>query len=255
MADRELTAAGRAAGICWPKCAGNRSPSTTLYFLIQDVVTLSIERLFDGMATMAVIGNVLFFRMDLRDTLRRLANDVLYQEFNRLQDGDFAKHTDEKLVEQLVAKASMTPLEVAFDKTPKVEGTTVDVTGRPDYDMGFGGRPLRINGFRVTKAIPFKGNHQLWDMKPNPRCMNSPRGEIRAQELVIGKEVPEAEADQVKQYIDEVVEKLRECLGYQEAQLQQHNDSLPDLALRLVQQRRASLAKAAAIQKRLNVEE
>jgi hypothetical protein len=65
------------------------------------------------MATMAVIGNVLFFRMDLRDTLRRLANDVLYQEFNRLQDGDFAKHTDEKLVEQLVAKASMTPLEVA----------------------------------------------------------------------------------------------------------------------------------------------
>jgi hypothetical protein len=121
--------------------------------------------------------------------------------------------------------------------------------------MGFGGQPLRINGFRVTKAIPFKGNHQLWDMKPNPRCMNPPYGEIRAQELVIGKEVPEAEADQVKQYIDEVVEKLRECLGYQEAQLQQHNDSLPDLALRLVQQRRASLANAAALQKKLNVEE
>jgi hypothetical protein len=230
---------------------GEQYPSTALYFLIKDVVTLSIERLFDGMANMAVIGNVLFRRVDLRDTLQRLAKDVLWQEFDRLQDGDFAKHTDEKLVEQVVAKASMTPLEVAFDiATFKVEGTTVDVTGRFDYNMG--GRPLPINGFRVTKAIPFKGDRQLWNMKPNPRGMNPPHGEIRAQELVIGKEVPEPEVDQAKQYIDEVVEKLREHLGYQEEQLQQHNDSLPDLTLRLVKQRRANITKAAVIQKMLN---
>jgi hypothetical protein len=89
-------------------------------------------------------------------------------------------------------------------------------------------------------------------MKPNPRGMNPPHGEIRAQELVIGKEVPEPEVDQAKQYIDEVVEKLREHLGYQEEQLQQHNDNLPDLALRLVKQRRANITKAAVIQKMLN---
>jgi hypothetical protein len=51
---------------------GEQYPSTALYFLIKDVVTLSIERLFDGMANMAVIGNVLFRRVDLRDTLQRL---------------------------------------------------------------------------------------------------------------------------------------------------------------------------------------
>ena len=193
-----------AAGIGWAKCAGSWSPSTALYFLIKDVVTLSIERLFDGMANMAVIGNVLFYKVDLSDYLRRLATDELWQEVNRLQDGDFAMHPDEKLVEQVVAKASRTPLEVAFDKAPKVEVPTVDVTGRSDYDMGF----------RVTKAIPFKGDRQLWDMKPNPRGMNPPHGEIRVQELIIGIKVAASEKDQLVQYIDGVVAKLREHLGY-----------------------------------------
>jgi hypothetical protein len=70
---------------------GEQYPSTALYFLIKDVVTLSIERLFDGMANMAVIGNVLFRRVDLRDTLQRLAKDVLWQEFDRLQ-GNCSTH-------------------------------------------------------------------------------------------------------------------------------------------------------------------
>jgi len=105
------------------------------------------------MANMTVIGNVLFYRMDLDDDLRRLATDGLRQEVDRLQDGDFAQHADEKLVEQVVAKASMTPLEVAFDKaTSKVEE--------------------RTKGFRATKAIPFKGSRHLWDMKTNPRTIN-----------------------------------------------------------------------------------
>jgi len=192
------------------------------------------------MANMAVIGNVLFYKVDLSDYLRRLATDELWQEVNRLQDGDFAMHPDEKLVEQVVAKASRTPLEVVFDKT-----TAVDVTGRFDHDRGF----------RITKAIPFKGDRQLWDMKPNPRGMNPPHGEIRVQELIIGIKVAASEKDQLVQYIDGVVAKLREHLGYQAEQLQQHNDSLPDLALPLVQRRRVHFAEAADIRKRLNKED
>jgi hypothetical protein len=206
------------------------------------------------MANMAVIGDVLFYKLNLDADLRHKADNGLRQVADRVRKDDFANHTDEELVRRVVADASVTPLQVAFDKAkPEVKETKVDVTGRFEY-KGFGDRPARVDGFRVTKTIPFKGQPDLWNMKTSTWCSSPPRGEIRLHNphaLIIGTEVPERETDQAEQYIAEAVAKIREYLERQAVQIEQHNASLPALALPLVQQRRARLAKAADLRKKL----
>jgi hypothetical protein len=216
-------------------------PSSSLgsiYFLIKDVVTLSIGDLFDGMAAMTIIGEQLFCNWYLDDDLRYRAGAGLRQAVDWMLGDEFAKHTDEELVNRVVAEASMTPLEVSFDEKRKADPIKINVTGRPDY--GFDRRPTWTDGIRVTQTIPFKDNRNrdLWRMSTNPCTSNPPYGEIRAEALVVGKEVPVSEADQAMQYIDGVVVKLREYLGRQEAQIQRHNDNLRSRAFPLVQQRR-----------------
>jgi hypothetical protein len=220
----------------------------SLYFLIKHVVTLSIGELFDGMATMTIIGEQLFCDWDLDDILHFRAGDGLRHDVDRIREDEFAKRTNEELVEQVVAKASMTLLEVSFDEKRKADPIKINVTGRPDY--GSDRRPTWTDGIRVTQTIPFEGNRDLWRMRTNPCTWNPPYGEIRAEALVVGKEVPVPEADQAMQYIDELVVKLREYLGRQEAQIQRHNDNLRSQAFPLVQQRRVHFDSVAALRKK-----
>jgi hypothetical protein len=175
-------------------------PSSSLgsiYFLIKDVVTLSIGDLFDGMAAMTIIGEQLFCNWYLDDDLRYRAGAGLRQAVDWMLGDEFAKHTDEELVNRVVAEASMTPLEVSFDEKRKADPIKINVTGRPDY--GFDRRPTWTDGIRVTQTIPFKDNRNrdLWRMSTNPCTSNPPYGEIRAEALVVGKEVPVSEADQL----------------------------------------------------------
>lgn len=203
---------------------------------------------------MAVIGDLLFFKRggpDLDDVLRHQAEVVLRQTVENIPEKEFTQHSDDELVGRVVSSATVKPLEVAFDQAKAdVQETTVDVTGRFDYDMG-DGRPVRAKGFRATKAIPFKGNPELWHLKTNPWGMNPPRGEVRGQTLVVGISVPEAEASRAKTYLDGVIAQLPEYLERQAAQIQKHNEQLPGLALPLIQQRRSRLSKRADLLKNL----
>jgi hypothetical protein len=207
------------------------------------------------MAIMAVIGDLLFHKKKIDDDLQFQADNRLRPEVDRIREDDFANHTDEELVRRVVTDASVTPLEVAFDKAKsEVKEKTVEVIDRFEY-KSYGNRPARVDGFCVTKAIPFTGKRDLWDMKTSTSCSSPPRGEIRpnglGSALVIGIEVPERETDQAEQYIAGAVARVREYLDRQATQIEQFNASLPALVLPLVQQRRARLGKAAELRKRL----
>ena len=128
--------------------------------------------------------------------------------------------------------------------------TIVDVTGRFDYDMG-DGRPARVPGLRATKTIPFRGEPQLWRMKTNPWGMNPPRGAVRSQTVTVGIEVPAAESEAARNYIEECVAKIPEYLDRQSAQIDQHNAGLRALVLPLIQQRRARLKEGDELRKKL----
>jgi hypothetical protein len=192
---------------------------------------------------MAIIGELLFYNgnsLDLGDVLRHQASQGLSQAVDAIPEADFAKHTDEELALRTAERASMRPLTVEFDKAePQVTPTTVTVR---DF-----GQMITVKGYRITKAIPFSGDPQLWQLKTNPANFNPPRGEVRRGQLVIGIELPEAQAERAAEELDRTVAGIREYLGWQGAQIQQHNATLREQALPLIQRRRVYLSKGAAL--------
>jgi hypothetical protein len=192
---------------------------------------------------MAVIGELLFYNsngLDLDSVLRYRASQGLSQAADAIPEADFAKHKDEELATRVAEQASMQPLTVDFDKAePQVAPATVTVR---DF-----GRMITVKGYRVTKTIPFSGDSQLWALRTNPANFSPPHGEVRHGHLVIGIELPEGQAERAADELDRTVASIREYLGWQAAQIQQHNAALHGQALPLVQQRRAYLNKGAAL--------
>ena len=196
---------------------------------------------------MSVMGDLLFYHSrgpDLGDVLRDHIANGLGKAADSVSEHDFATHSDEQLAEQLITRQAFKPLVVEFEKAqPEVKEVTLNVS---DY-----GQTIPVRGFRITKAIPFTGNVELWRLKPNSFDMNPPRGDIQRGKLVIGIELPEAQSARAAEYLDETIKGIHRYLEWQTAQIGQHNASLLDQALPLVQQRRVSLEKRAALLKSL----
>lgn len=193
---------------------------------------------------MSVAGELLFYRSnsaDLDDVLRHQASYGLGQVVDAIPEASFAAHSDEALADRLAAQQAMKPLAVEFEKAePQVASTNVEV-----HHFG---RMSSVKGYRITKTIPFSGDPQLWHLKPNPANLSPPRGDVRGGRLVIGIELPEAEAEQrAAAYFDSTVASIREYLGWQAAQIERYNAGLSAQALPLIQRRRQHLDKGAAL--------
>jgi hypothetical protein len=134
------------------------------------------------------------------------------------------------------------------------DGAKADVREQPVEArdiFGLGRGTTQVPGLRATISIPFEGDPQLWHLRTNPWSTSPPRGEVRAQTLLIGIEVTAQSADEAKRYIDQTLGQIREHLQRQEAQIAQHNSTLKGHALPLVKARRARLGTAADLLKKL----
>jgi len=192
---------------------------------------------------MAAIGEILFFDRagpDLGEVLRYQASQGLSQAVDAIPEELFANSTDEVLAQRAAERANVHPLTVEFDKAePRVAATTVTVS---DF-----GQMRRVKGYRVTKTIPFHGDPHIWKLRPNRWDSNPPRGEVGQSHLIIGIDVQDAQAERAADAIDRIIESVRCYLGWQSAQIQDHNSTLTSQALPLIERRRAYLQRGAAL--------
>ncbi|WP_036263117.1 hypothetical protein [Methylocapsa aurea] len=199
---------------------------------------------------MGVIGELLFYRRDQVDLDAVLRNkvDAVRAVVDRLSDHEFATKKNDELAALVDKSERMTPLEVHFDKaTPHVEEAQVDVQDQ----FGFEGGTVRVAGLMATKTIPFSGDSMLWSLRTNPYNLNPPRGVVRGQNLVIGITVRVQQADEAKRYIDDVIARLPEYLGWQRSQIETYNNGLTGRAMPRIQERRARLSQASDVLKKL----
>ena len=202
---------------------------------------------------MAAHGDLLFYDkngVDLDGYLRSQIEN-LRDVVNAIPEKNFTSQADSELAKSIYDKAKVAPLNVNFEAAvADVKETTVDVTGRFDYDMG-DGQTVSVPGYRVTKSIPFDGSPLLWKMKTNPWGMNPPRGTIHGGVLTIGIDIPAAEKDRAKAYIDDSINRIPEYLERQKAQIERYNESILPEAVKLIAQRRKRLEDAAELKKSL----
>ena len=200
---------------------------------------------------MAVIGDLLFYRrdgVDLDAVIRHHNSRGLQDAVDALPGQTFKHLSDDQIADQMAEKLRIEPLELDVENAvPNVQETQVEVGD----DYGFGRGRIRVSGLRATKAIPFKGDPDLWSLRTNPYDLNPPRGQVRGQSVAVGMEVAAQQGDTAAQYIDAAIKSIAEYLKRQEAQLKPFNEGLKANALPMIQQRRARLGNASDLLKKL----
>jgi hypothetical protein len=198
----------------------------------------------------AVLGELLFYsgfrRATLSDALRHNLETNVSAEVDKLRDSEFASKSDEELVAMIVERCKATPLELNLDAAKGDAQPT-----RLDVQDVFGDRAT-VDGFRITKAIPFEGDAVLFELQPNQFDMSPPRGEVRGNRVIVGMEVRGSATADAEGYINEQVADIQKYIGWQAEALAQHNAAVPGTARVAIKRRRANSDKASEIARRLS---
>jgi len=198
----------------------------------------------------AILGELLFWsgfrRATLSDVLRHNLENNVRAEVEKLRDSEFAAKSDDELVSLMVERCEATPLTL---KLEAAKGGAQPI--RLDDQDVFGDR-VTVDGFRITKAIPFEGDAALFELQPNQFDMNPPHGEVRGKQVIVGMEVRASAAAEAERYIAEAVAGIQKYIGWQAEAIAQHNAAVPGAAMAAIQRRRATSDTAAEIAKRLS---
>lgn len=199
---------------------------------------------------MGILGELLFYRrdqVDLDAVLRREV-ETLRQHVDALPDKLFSEKSDEEIAAHIAKEVAIQPLELDFAAAvSSVEETQVEVRDSFAFDRG----TVRVPGLKAMKAIPFKGDRDLWRLRTNPFNMNPPHGDVRGDKLVIGITVPAQQAEEAAKYIEEAIGRIPGYLKLQEAQITRHNVGLANQAMQWVKVRRQRLGSASDLLKKL----
>jgi hypothetical protein len=195
---------------------------------------------------MNVLGEPLFWQSepDLNDVLFQ-ARELALTRVDKLPVGTFAI-SDDMIADELARASAIHPILLLLDKAePNIDEPPVTVND------GFRGS-MRLMGIQVTKSIPFEGDPRLLRLRPASCDLNPPCGKIQGNMLIIGKGFRESEGEDAKHYIKDTETSIDKYLAFQRSQIEAHNSTLAAAIKPRVAERRARLAKAAAIQKELD---
>ncbi len=198
---------------------------------------------------MSIIGDILFHGNDLSRALRYQL-EQLPSAVNGLAEQTLISKTDAEIIEIISRDYHVEPLCVDYENAEaKVEEGMAELRDTFRYHLPNG--PMKVQGIKASKAIPFSGDPELWKLRPNSYTMNPPRGEVRGNTLIVGITVPENQTDDAKRHIDSTIEQLPTYIDAQKRQIEEFNKQLADEIPKLVQQRRNRLGAAADLLSKL----
>ncbi|MBV1824825.1 hypothetical protein [Komagataeibacter oboediens] len=200
---------------------------------------------------MTVHGGLLFFggfdhRASLADVLRHNLDTGVRAEVARLTDADFRAYDDTALAAKVAVARRAEP--IILRTAESVGGANPARVKVNDFFSG----QVEVDGLDVTKTIPFDGDPQLFDLRPNQFDLNPPRGEVRGRKLIIGMGVRESESETAVRHIEATLAAVETYLSRQADAIDAYNAALPGAALSLIQQRRGTFGAASDIASRLS---
>lgn len=196
---------------------------------------------------MAVSGDLLFCgrqRSDgasLSDLLRHLQEKGVSKAVDEIPQEQFQELTDDELAQAVVKKLTIEPLAL---QRSEGEGkvTEQDVEVHSHWD-GI----VRVPGLHVEQRVPFTGEADLFELRPNTFDMNPPRGSVRGSSLVIGIDVRVGEEDTALQHIKGELDKVEANIERQRKDLEAYNERLRGQIAPAVAARRAKLQSASSL--------
>lgn len=117
----------------------------------------------------------------------------------------------------------------------------IDVSRDPMRIIHDKSRPFNITGTEIEVEIPFQGEAEAFQIKPNPYTLNPPRAEIRGNTLAIRISGLDLKPENVKQEIDRSIASIESYLKNLRGNVVGLNNQLFAEAKSAIEQRRQKL--------------
>jgi hypothetical protein len=188
---------------------------------------------------------LLFTRVSIFDLLQ-LQQDSLKAEIKNLDGRVIEEHSEQELVQMLAAKYK---LEVPVLEEEKASMShrevEVDVSQDPMRFITDRGRPFYIKGTEITISVPFKGDPQMFQVKPSTFTLNPPRGEVRGHEISLKYIRSDNNAMAVKSEYQRAVQDVKQHLTWMEHSVGDFNSKVGQEVQSQLFQRKQVLTSAA----------
>jgi hypothetical protein len=189
--------------------------------------------------------NYLFSNGDLYSTLENNKRAAVSAVASITRDRFLATSVD-TLIEHVVSEHTIEPLVIYEDQMRMDQHETrIDVTGRFEYGFGGSGRSFAA-GHQLNFYLPFTGDVNLWNLKPNTWSSVTPQGKIDANNsrLIISlADTVHAEPERYKQELGAEMTRIRQSLQSQTGMIAEYHNELPNLVRTAVLRRREELEK------------
>jgi hypothetical protein len=189
--------------------------------------------------------NYLFRGHDLRAVFEAHAQKARGLVLSASAD-DLAGEAGNAFIAEVEKEYRMKPLRlVEGDVAIEKEEVQIDVSQDPLRAVYDRSRPCYIPGQRVRYFIPFEGDPIIWQCKPSTFNFNPPRGKIEGSELVFEFDVPNEKLSATKDFFQAELSSVKQWIQYTDADVEVHNQRLPQLLEGALNFRRKQLEQVA----------
>lgn len=192
--------------------------------------------------------NLLFHKGDLDGVLRSQIAQIP-EKVDAIPKDQFLTPSEEDILENIIAQVEIDPLVIYEDRMEQEpRETKMDVSGSRER-VFFGDRgPIYVDAVEITISIPFTGDPQLWELRPNHWTSVFPHGNIRRIKnnetgflIMVFTQPKDEPTNKIKSCFDEELERVRKYLKSQKGQIVSFNASLPGYIKETIKARKEKL--------------
>ncbi len=192
-------------------------------------------------------SQLLFFNADIFSLLIQ-QQEQLKEEVNCLDSHALQKISEQELVHNLATRYKLEMPVLEEDKAyTDYREVDIDVSGDPMRMIFDRGRPFYLKGTEITFFLPFKGDGNLFYIRPQTFSTNPPRGEVEGQEIKLTYRRTDNNAEAVKSEYQQTLGSIKQHLGWLEASVSDFNSKIGSQVQTLINERKQKLVAAAGM--------
>ncbi|AJK49330.1 hypothetical protein [Burkholderia plantarii] len=199
--------------------------------------------------------NYLFHTGELFQQLSAGLNSVRDAVGNIPRDQFLATSVD-TLVEYIEQKFHIEPLVLHEDQMQMEHSETkIDVTGRIEYGSFDGSRVL-TDGHKLRFFLPFSGNAELWNLRPNAWSSMVPEGEVDTLRRILTisfSNTSSTAPEWYKNELESTLQLIRQSISSQASMIKEHLSSVSRTARDAIAHRRQGIDSLQGLSSVFNI--
>lgn len=185
----------------------------------------------------------LFAKCDLQAVLQARERQM-QEEITHMEDNEILSTSEATLSDFIEEKYRLTvPHLKTLSITQDPREVQIDVSRDPNRMIYDRSQPFFLTGLEVSFHVPFVGDAQLFDCRPNQFSLSIPTGEVRADELILTYQTLTHDPNALRIQLDADLTQIVQHLEWSGQLVGQFNRSIRANAITWISQRRTKLLK------------